>query len=62
MTESLSYLAAAWALYAIALALERPSVLRQLAVLAAVAAAFLTRPQFGILYVDVGRRARRASG
>jgi hypothetical protein len=50
MTESLSYLAAAWALYAIALALERPTVLRQLAVLAAVAAAFLTRPQFGILY------------
>ena len=50
MTESLSYLAAAWALYAIAMALERPSVLRQLAVLATVAAAFLTRPQFGILY------------
>ena len=50
MTESLSYLAAVWALYAIALALERPTVLRQLAVLAAVAAAFLTRPQFGILY------------
>lgn len=50
MTESLSYLTAAWALYAIALALERPSILRQLAVLAAVAAAFLTRPQFGILY------------
>ena len=50
MTESLSYLAAAWALYAIAVALERPSVFRQLAVLAAVAAAFFTRPQFGILY------------
>ena len=50
MTESLSYLAAAWALYAIALALERPSVLRQLAVLAAVAVAFFTRPQFGVLY------------
>ena len=50
MTESLSYLAAAWALYAIAMALERPTVLRQLAVLGAVAAAFLTRPQFGILY------------
>jgi len=50
MTESLSYLAAAWALYAIALALERPTVVRQLAVLAAIAAAFLTRPQFGILY------------
>jgi hypothetical protein len=50
MTESLSYLAAAWALFAIAVALERPTVLRQLAVLAAIAAAFLTRPQFGILY------------
>ena len=31
MTESLSFLAAAWALYAIMLALERPTVLRQLA-------------------------------
>ena len=51
MTESLSYVATAWALYAIMLALERPSVLRQLAVLGATAVAFLTRPQFGILYV-----------
>jgi hypothetical protein len=51
MTESLSYLATAWALYAIALALERPTVVRQLGVLAATAVAFLTRPQFGILYV-----------
>ena len=50
MTESLSYLATAWALYAIAIALERPTVVRQLAVLAAVAAAFFTRPQYGILY------------
>jgi|GEM_PF-1212849 len=50
MTESLSYLATAWAIYAIALALERPSVLRQLALLTATAAAFLIRPQFGILY------------
>ncbi len=32
------------------MALERPTVLRQLALLAAIAAAFLTRPQFGILY------------
>ncbi len=39
MTESLSYLAAGWALYAIAIALERPTVLRQLAVVAAIAAA-----------------------
>ena len=51
MTESLSYLAAAWALYAIAIALERPTAVRQLGVLAATAVAFLTRPQFGILYV-----------
>jgi hypothetical protein len=51
MTESLSYLATAWALYAIALALERPTVARQLGLLAAIAVAFLTRPQFGILYL-----------
>ena len=51
MTESLSYLTTVWALYAIALALERPSVLRQFAVLGTVAAALLTRTQFGILYV-----------
>ena len=51
MTESTSYLATAWAVYAIALALERPTVLRQLALLAAIAVAFLTRSQFGILYV-----------
>jgi hypothetical protein len=50
MTESMSFLAAACALYAMAVALERPTVLRQLAVLAAVAAAFLIRPQFGVLY------------
>jgi hypothetical protein len=51
MTESPSYLATAWATYAIALALERPTVRRQLGLLAAIAAAFLTRSQFGILYV-----------
>jgi hypothetical protein len=51
MTESLSYLTTMWALYAIALALERPSVLRQFAVLGTIAAALLTRTQFGILYV-----------
>ena len=43
MTESLAFLTAAWALYAIALALERPTLYRQLAVLAAIATAFLTR-------------------
>jgi hypothetical protein len=51
MTESPSFFASAWALYAILLALERPTVLRQLALLAAVAAAFLIRSQFGILFV-----------
>jgi hypothetical protein len=51
MTESLSYLTTMWALYAIALALERPTVLRQFAVLGTIAAALLTRTQFGILYV-----------
>ncbi|HYI74500.1 MAG TPA: glycosyltransferase family 39 protein [Gaiellaceae bacterium] len=51
MTESMSYLAAAWALYATMLALERPTMLRQLALLAAIAVAFLTRSQLGILYV-----------
>jgi hypothetical protein len=51
MTESLSYLTTMWALYAIAVALERPTVVRQLAVLGTIAAALLTRTQFGILYV-----------
>jgi hypothetical protein len=50
MTESMSYLAAACALYAIGVASERPTVLRQLAVLAAVGVAFFIRPQFGVLY------------
>ena len=51
MTESMAFLAAAWALYATMLALERPTVLRQLVLLAAIAAAFLTRSQLGVLYV-----------
>src|SRR4029079_3700242 len=50
MTESVSYPATALALYATAVALERPTVFRQFAVLAAVAVAFLIRPQFGVLY------------
>ena len=50
MTESVSYLATGLALYAIAIALERPTVLRQVAVLTAIAAAFFIRPQFGVLY------------
>ena len=52
MTESLAYLTAACALLATALALERPTPLRQLAVLATVAAAFLTRAQLGGLYLS----------
>ena len=51
MTESMAFLAAAWALYATMLALERPTVLRQLALLAAIGAAFLARSQLGVLYV-----------
>jgi hypothetical protein len=50
MTESPSYLASTWALYAIVLALERPTALRQLALLAAVAVAFLIRSQLAVLY------------
>jgi hypothetical protein len=52
MTESLAYLTAAWALYAIALALERPTLGRQAAVLGAIALAYLTRAQLGALYVS----------
>jgi hypothetical protein len=52
MTESLAYLTAAWALYATALALERPTLLRQLALLGTVALAFLTRAQLGALYLS----------
>ena len=51
MTESMAFLAAAWALYATMLALERPTVPRQLWLLAAIGVAFLTRSQFGVLYV-----------
>ena len=51
MTESVSFLTTAWALYAIAVALERPTVLRQFLVLGAIGFAVLARTQFGILYV-----------
>lgn len=50
MTESMAFLTAAVALYATMLALERPTVRRQLLLLAALAAAFLTRSQLGALY------------
>jgi hypothetical protein len=51
MTESMAFLAAAWALYATLLALERPTVRRQLVLLVAIAAAFLVRSQLGVVYV-----------
>jgi dolichyl-phosphate-mannose-protein mannosyltransferase len=50
MTESLAYLASTWALLAIVLALERPTVLRQVAALAAIGVAILARPQFFSIY------------
>lgn len=49
MTESASYLAYSVALWAIVLALERPSVARQVGVLAAVVVAYATRAQFAVL-------------
>jgi Dolichyl-phosphate-mannose-protein mannosyltransferase len=51
MTESMAFLTGAIALYATMLALEKPSVRRQLLLLAAIAVAFLTRSQLGVLYV-----------
>ena len=51
MTESLAYLVSAWAILAIVLALERPTVLRQLAALLAIGLAVATRPQFALLYL-----------
>jgi hypothetical protein len=51
MTECMAFLAAALALYATMLALERPSVVRQFLLLAAIGVAFLTRSQLGVLYV-----------
>ena len=51
MTESLAYFTAAWALLAIALAFERPTIGRQFVLLIAVALAFATRAQLGALYL-----------
>jgi hypothetical protein len=48
-TESAAYLTSSLALLAVILALERPSVLRQLAMLGAVGLATATRPQFASL-------------
>lgn len=50
MTEALGYLLAWLAMYAIALALERPTVVRQLGVLGATGVAVLERPQFVTLF------------
>jgi hypothetical protein len=50
MTEALAYLAAAWALFAIMLALERPTAIRQIAVLVGAVVAYTARPQLGALY------------
>lgn len=50
MTDSLAYLVGLIALYAIVLAVERPTWQRQLAVPAAVLVAYLVRPQFAVLY------------
>jgi hypothetical protein len=49
-TESLAYLLCSTALYAVALAVERPAPWRQLAAIAAIAAACVVRPQFAALY------------
>ncbi len=50
MTESVSYLTYSIALWAVVLALERPTTLRQLGVLGAVALAYATRAQFAVLF------------
>ena len=51
LTESASYLTSSIAVLAVVLALERPSALRQLAMLCAVGLAYATRPQFAALVV-----------
>jgi hypothetical protein len=50
MTEALAYLAAAWTLLAIMLALERPTATRQILVLVGAVVAYTARPQLGALY------------
>ena len=50
MTEAIAYLAAAWVLLAIMLALERPTPLRQISVLVGAVVAYTARPQLGALY------------
>lgn len=50
MTDSLAYLVGLIAVYAIVLAVERPTWWRQLAAPLAVVLAYLVRPQFAVLY------------
>ena len=50
MTESVSYFAFSLAIYAIVLAVERSTVPRQLAAIAAIALAYETRAQFAVLF------------
>lgn len=51
MTESAAYLTYSIALYAIVLALERPSSIRQLAAMASIGLAYATRAQFAVLFI-----------
>jgi len=50
MTESASYITYSLAVLAIALALERPSIVRQLGAIAAIGLAYATRAQFAVLF------------
>ncbi len=50
MTESASYLLYSLAVLAIAMALERPTTARQLAVIGAIGLAYTTRAQFAVLF------------
>ena len=51
MTESVSFLAASLAMYAMMLAVERPTVGRQFGAIGAIGLAAATRAQFGVLFV-----------
>ena len=51
MTESAAYPAASLTILAILLALERPTVARQVGVVAAIALAYSIRAQFGVLFL-----------
>jgi hypothetical protein len=51
MTESPAFFVTCWAALAIVLAVERPTVLRQVSAIATIAIATATRSQFGVLFV-----------